>query len=489
MKSKQAMPPVARVKQSDPAQPLAVTVGPAAASGADKTGEAADVRAQLAAVQSLLKFEADARDVSQIALLRVFAVNEPRRLTGARQIFLLTRTSGGARGAWTVEAISSVAAVDQQSLLVAGVAKVVMAMAAEIDIAEPQMLALPAYCQPEDVLAQSYPFRELMWMPLRDRRKRPFAGLLFARETPWSANDQALGQRLAGVIAHAWQSLDSRRPIRLDRWSMRPWRWLAVLALLGLLVVPVPMSALAPVEIVARDPFIIAAPIDGVIEQIEVDPSTQVSVGDVLVRFADTTARNRYEVAARETLVAEARLKQATQTAFVDVRGRRELGMADAELALKRAELAFARDILERTIVRAPRAGLVVFSSRQSLAGKPVSVGERIMEIVDPTAVEARVDLPVADAMALKSDSAARLFLDVDPLRPLTAVVVRSDYRAQVGEGDVLAFRTFARITADDRPPPRIGLRGTAQLFGDQVSLGFFLFRRPISALRQWIGM
>jgi hypothetical protein len=31
-------------------------------------------------------------------------------------------------------------------------------------------------------------------------------------------------------------------------------------------------------------------------------------------------------------------------------------------------------------------------------------------------------------------------------------------------------------------------VRGTAQVSGDDVSLGLYIFRRPITALRQWVG-
>jgi hypothetical protein len=37
--------------------------------------------------------------------------------------------------------------------------------------------------------------------------------------------------------------------------------------------------------------------------------------------------------------------------------------------------------------------------------------------------------------------------------------------------------------------PVRLGLRGSARLDGQEVSLGYFLLRRPISAVRQWLGL
>ena len=37
--------------------------------------------------------------------------------------------------------------------------------------------------------------------------------------------------------------------------------------------------------------------------------------------------------------------------------------------------------------------------------------------------------------------------------------------------------------------PLRPGLRGTAQIYGPRVSLGYYLFRRPIALVRQRFGI
>ena len=140
-------------------------------------------------------------------------------------------------------------------------------------------------------------------------------------------------------------------------------------------------------------------------------------------------------------------------------------------------------------MIRAQRDGLAVYADRKALVGKPVATGERIMEIADPASVEVRIDLAVPDAMALKPDSRVKLFLDIDPLEPWPGQVVRSDYRARPSDSDVLSFKTVARLDDGSRRPPRIGLRGTAQVYGDHVPLIVYLLRRPISAARQWIGL
>jgi hypothetical protein len=74
--------------------------------------------------------------------------------------------------------------------------------------------------------------------------------------------------------------------------------------------------------------------------------------------------------------VAEARLKKAGQLAFDDMRGRHKLGLAMVEHALKTAELNFSREMFDRATVKASRTGIAIFSDRQELIGKPVTLGE-----------------------------------------------------------------------------------------------------------------
>ena len=352
-----------------------------------------------------------------------------------------------------------------------------------------QDLHITTAADPAAPLSQSYPFKHLLWVPLGSRGPGLDAGLLFARETAWSENEQLTAERLAVTFGHAWCLLLAAAPWSA-RW-LRPQRagLIAALALAGAAAIPVPMTALAPVEVVARDPVLVTAPIDGQIAEILTEPNTAVTAGQPLVRLVDTQPRNKLQIAEREVIVAEARLQKASQLAFTDARGRHDLGIARAELALRSAEREFAREIMAKTEITAARAGLAVFPDKRELAGKPLQMGDRIMEIADPRHVELKIDLPVADALVIDAGGRVKIFLDSDPLAPLEAHIVHADYRARVAEGRIAAYQVIARFTDNARPPPRIGVRGSAQLFGERVSLGFFLFRRPLSAIRQWVGL
>jgi hypothetical protein len=325
-------------------------------------------------------------------------------------------------------------------------------------------------------------------MPVKARAGQLFSGLLLVRDEPWQKSDVVLAQRLMLTFAQAWSWLVSTEPVQSKLAFSRKRAAIALAAVLAIALFPVSLTTLAPLEIVARDPFIVTAPMDGIIESIPVSPSSVVKRGDVLVRFASTVLKNRHEVAEREVEVADTRVKKTMLAAVSDMRARHELAIAQAELAVKTAERDYARDMLTRSVVVAERAGLAVFGDKRDILGKPVSTGERIMDIADPNEIDVRVNVPVGDSIVLGADKRAKIFLDSSPLESRPATVVASDYHAKPHDGGAVAYRVTARFE-DQLSVPRLGLRGTAQLYGGRVALIYYVFRRPLTAARQWIGL
>ena len=82
--------------------------------------------------------------------------------------------------------------------------------------------------------------------------------------------------------------------------------------------------------------------------------------------------------------------------------------------------------------------------------------------------------------------------LQIAPLEPLSARLVQTSYQAVLSPDGIASYRLRARFVIEDSARAarlaRIGLRGTAKLFGDRAPLGYYLFRRPLASLRQWTG-
>lgn len=423
-----------------------------------------------------LKLERQARAAASVEVLAFSMVNDSQPLFGFRHAALLITGK--------VRALTGISAVEPNAPFVVFIER------AAAQLAAGERLALPGPVPPEsldpasrdDWQALSAP--HAFWLPLKRREGEVFGGLWLARDTAWSDAEQALLAQLGDCYSHAWRALQPGKPWRM-RWPART-RWAIAGAVLLVLLVPVRQSVLAPAEVVPRNGQVVAAPLDGVVAEFLVKPNQPVQAGQVLVRFDATSLKAQADVAERTLGVAEAELKANAQRAFSDADSSARLDLLAARVEQKRTERDFARDLLARTEVRAERDGIAVFADAQRWTGKPVRTGERLLEIADPTQAELRIELPVADAIGLEQGAEVALFLDSDPLHRHSAVLERAAYQAQSTAAGQLAYRLDANF---DAAPPRIGLRGTAKVFGDRAPLALYLLRRPLAALRQAVGL
>jgi len=433
---------------------------------------------------TLLQLEKEARHAESVEGLGYVMVNRARILTPYRQAVLFRQSEPGA---FEVQAISDVPTVDVNAPFVRWLARAANALAAkengktlhDVDPAE-----LPG--RDGDDASNWLPAR-VLWCPLAASDGALIGALMLARDEPWREADGVLIAHLTDAWGHAWRALE--KPHRRWTWkTAESWHIKAAAAAVVLILLfPVSQTALAPAEVVAHDPELVAAPMDGVIKAVHVVPNAAVAKGDLLFSYDDTTLSGRLDVAEEELSIALAALRTARQGAFNDPKRNAEVALLVARADLSKAERDYISAQVQRKDVRAGRNGVAVFRDAADLEGRPVRTGERVMLISEPHNTELRIELPVADAVVLEPGSPVRLFLDRSPLNPVDAVLEYAAYEAEVTPSGVLSFRLVARFV--DENPPRVGLRGTAKVESSDVPLFLYLFRRPLSALRQLLGI
>ncbi len=431
----------------------------------------------------LLRVEAEARQAQTVSELAFLIANETIRITKCRQVFALA----GRAENLVMKAVTSIGSVDRNSPRIRWVEAMVRSLRSEKGLEAPCDFVLPAFCPPGDQEHVNYPYRFVAWLPLKLRDGTVFGGMLLTREVPWTEPDLLIARRLAGTYSHAWAALTGERRLK-RRIKVKPFLAAAGVAAIALGFYPVPMTVLAPVEVAPISPRIIAAPMDGVIDSIAVNPDQAVRKGEPLLKMSDVMLRNELAIAEQDVRVAEAKLMQVTQGAVSDPKLRADLAITRSELTVAAAKRNYARDMLQRSDVRAPADGIAIYTDRRDWVGRPVTTGERIMEVADPERMQLRIDVPVADAIAVSQGANVRAFLDSDPLKPASAKVVAASFEARMIEGDVLAYRIYAALDGE-QPGMRLGIRGTAQISGEKVALAYYLFRKPISVIRQRFGL
>jgi multidrug resistance efflux pump len=349
---------------------------------------------------------------------------------------------------------------------------------------------LPTHADPDDPCTDDAALRHLMWVPVAEAGQALRFAWLLARETPWEPAHEKLAARLAAAYAHGFSALEGRtRPPPAGRRRLLSVVVAAVALLLALMWIQVPLTTLAPVEVTPQKPFVVAAPMPGVVERILVAPGAQVVEGMPLVQLTDTRLRSDVDVAVQRLAVAGAKMLRLQQAAVDDGAAKRELAIARSEAGVARAERDYAEALLDRSVIRAGQAGVALYGDPRDWAGRPVAVGEAIMRVADPQRVEYRIKVPVSDAVNVRENARVKVFLDAAPLAPLEARVVQAAYKAEADAAGMSAFTVVAQPNDVHAPPARLGLRGTARVYGEPVSLLYYLLRRPLTAARQWTGL
>lgn len=435
---------------------------------------------QLLRLTRLLQLEKRARAATADEL-DFLMVNETLSVVRYRQA-VLWRSGPGAR----VLAISGVTMPDANAPYVVWLARLCRVLDAEggTDIRE-----LIAADVPGELGEQ---WEE--WLPhhlVRVPLEHGLGALLLAREEPLGDGDRQLLGILADAYGHAWNAQRARGRFGAAPSSLvKRRRWIVGVLALGVAAagfIPVRQSALAPAEIIARDPAVIRAPQEGVVDNVLVRPNEPVVEGQALFNLDPRRLRNQLAVAVGAMEAVDAELRQARQQAVVDQKVRASLPVLQGKYDQQVAEIAYLREQLERVEVKSPKTGLAVFDDPNEWLGRPVVIGERVMLVADPDRVEIEARLAASDAIDLEPGAPVRLFLNIDPERRRDGVLTLAAYQPQLGPDGVLAYRIKARL-GDGEPLPRIGLKGTAKLYGARVPLAYALFRRPLAAARQWMG-
>jgi hypothetical protein len=438
---------------------------------------------QIAGLSALLQLQADARESASLEALEFLIVNATRQVMRYDQA-IYWRLDGLKRP--RIRAVSGVSLIDGSAPYVRWVEELLGEISNSEQSGPLIMGDVPAVLH---VGWREWMPEQIFWLPLFSPERA--GGLVLLRRDPWADGEATIAKHLSGafgqaVLAHAAVSppftahlLEKIRDKRL---------WLAGgVALLAIMAFPVDLNILAPAEIIPITPHMVAAPLDGVIKNFHVRPNQHVEKGAPLFSLDDTNMRNRRNVAEKAFSVAEAELANSANRAFLDVAAKSQLASLAAQAKEKQAELAYYDELLSLVNVKAERAGVAVFADANDWIGKPIQIGERILQIADPKQVEIRLDIPVHDMIALPDKAKLRLFLDIAPLEAVEGRISYVSFEALPARDGVPAYLARADIVSGGTPP-RIGAKGVVRVTGPSVSLFYYLFRRPLISLRQIVG-
>ncbi len=322
------------------------------------------------------------------------------------------------------------------------------------------------------------------WAPLPGRD----VALLFERwgDGTFSPEEGGALERLAAGYAVVRPGGGSVR-----RGRVRPWLWriAALAAVVAVLVlVRLPLRVVAECEVAPREPRIVTAPMDGVVEDVLATPGAWVEAGTVLAEYDTRLMEEELNISRRQVEVVEAQLASAMARGFTDARSRGDIALLEARLATEQARLQAMEIRYSRRRIVAPVSGLVQLDDARAWRGRPVATGQAILWLVQPDDTRIDLWLPQDDRIDIATDKPVAVHLYALGGEPNLARLRYVSPFAGPGPDGIHAFPAEAEWLDESFSPP-LGLRGTAFLYGDEVSLGYWLLRRPLAWTRRWLGV
>lgn len=334
----------------------------------------------------------------------------------------------------------------------------------------------------------------VLWLPIFVDQK-PIAGLWLElwhyHPTPPPEKERELAllnEHLIPAYAASWSKLRSHLPLLAGKlFNRQQLVALGAALLLALFLIRVPLRIVAPCEVVPRDPVLITAPLQGVIKEVLVDPGERVRKGHLLAQYEKEAPLQNLKAAEKEAAAATAELNRAMNLGEKDLEARSQISILELKRQKAEVNLALLRYEAGRLDIPSPIDGVVILENRDEWRGHPVEIGQKIMVVTDPDKTKVRFWIPENDNVKVNLNEPIKVVLNITPWITDEAKITYIGNASTVPANNIPSFEAEADWVKKPQDA-RIGLKGSAILYGEHVSLIYFLFRKPWSYARAMVG-
>lgn len=326
-----------------------------------------------------------------------------------------------------------------------------------------------------------------LWCPFINKDKKITGGLIFFRDNEFNDSEKKMLHWLIASYQYSWQILSKPSKFQYtQKLKEKPYVVSAAIIALAVIFFPIKISVLANAIVTPKSPILINAPMTGVIKSFEINPGDKVDKGQTLFTMDKTELSADYEINKRDYQLTETKLRTAINKQLETDDQNADVPILESQLEIQKEKLNYTGAVLNKADVKSPIAGIAIFDNKNDWIGQPVQTGERILTVADPKQVQLKIYLPVTNYISLNVGGKGIFFL-YGQFASIPVVITSLGYNAKLLPNKILAYELYADIENDNMP--QLGGQGTVRLYGHYVPLIYYIFRRPIYALRQTFGI
>lgn len=285
---------------------------------------------------------------------------------------------------------------------------------------------------------------------------------------------------LSNTLSEAlyFHRLSPRKAVSLRHRGRKIFYLLLLLAVIGMMFIPVPESVTAEFTLHPEKQHTIYAAFDGTIAEVCRQDGEFIRAGEVIVKY--DTAILKYKLAEAESALQELEAEIALEehNSFTDDEKLGKVRLLEARRQGLIVAVSEARWFLENSVITAPESGVLVLPGGRAdlLTGKALHTGEKIFDIFSGASMAAEIPVDEKDASILQRDFSATLFLHTAPEKGIHAEVKNVAAYPELTEKQTYCYKVEATLP-ENAGNLRHGMRGIAKLSGGNVPLGYQLFK------------
>jgi hypothetical protein len=337
-----------------------------------------------------------------------------------------------------------------------------------------------------------------IWYPLIEpNNKQLIGGLIFTKNVNFNNDETQLINILGDMIVlhmsiFLKDFFTKQNFIETLKTKIKNKKTLSTLSIgaIILMLFPIRQTVLAPAEIIAEDPVIITAPINETIKKFYVTPNQQVGEGQALFKFDTIALENNVKISTEEYEEAVEKLRIISQSNFENSNNNSRLSILKIEAEKAKIRMEYNQALLNKTIVAAPSKGVAIFSDEHDWLGKPVKIGEKILEIADIKNKRLKINLPTNDVIEIADNSKIKFYVNSNPFDISYAHLSYISYSAKIQADNSYTYTLKADFSPEEKQTaPRIGTKGLAKIYGNRVCIIYYVLRKPLAFIRQKLGI
>lgn len=327
----------------------------------------------------------------------------------------------------------------------------------------------------------------ILWLPIEVRGEKVL-GLWLERwgGATWRQDEIDILNFIAQAYGASWERFSKH--FFWKRIKNRPLKVASTFLILALLFSRISLRVVAPCEVVPEDPIVITAPLEGIIEKIDITPGQMVKKGDLLFEYDKRVPLEELRLAQKKVGIIQSDVERSTALGLKDKKVLAELGVNMLKLKKEQLELELAEYHASRLDVFAPVEGVAMIDNPEEWHGKPVKIGEKVLIVSDPKRTKIRIFIPEEDNIDLDIEKPISIYLNPSPEKSREAKLTYISSYTHITEKQVTSFIAEAKWT-EPQENVRLGLKGTAILYGEDVSVFYWIIRKPLRYARYYTGI